>query len=168
MILSITSYEKGCLSIISNKKGFVSYWFVVINWPSYPYYKAVRHWSCPLNWYRDRIILFWLHMPKWAQTCEKILSQVGLHPTTSRFWGRHSTGRATVAVDFCVCVVGLQTVCEMRPCCLQQMKMSHCWLIHYYNRIAAGFANKPPSLTILYIHLTVFIYIYLPAIQIHV
>ena len=45
--------------------------------------KAVRYWSCPLSQNRDRIIPNQPSMPKWAQTCEQILSQVVLVPTSS-------------------------------------------------------------------------------------
>ena len=95
--------------------------------------KAVRYWSCPLSRNRDRIILHRRSMPKWAQTYEKILSQVGPQPTTSRFWGRHSTGRATVAVDFCVC-----ELCA--KCDHAVYSKWKCRIVGlYYNRIAFGF-----------------------------
>ena len=49
--------------------------------------KAVRFWSCPLSQTRGRIIPQRPGMPRWAQTGGKILSQVGLKPTTSRMRG---------------------------------------------------------------------------------
>ena len=53
--------------------------------------KAVRFWSCPLSQSRGRTIPHRPCMPKWAQTCGKILSQVGLKPMTSILRGWCST-----------------------------------------------------------------------------
>ena len=73
--------------------------------------KAVRFWSCPLCRNRCRIIPFRPCMPKWAQTCGKILSQVGLGPTTSCLLGWCSTYWAT-APD-----VQIGDNCGMLPKC---------------------------------------------------
>ena len=57
---------------------------------------------------RDRIIPFWPHMAKWAQTSEKILSQIGIKPTNTRFWQRYSSVRAKMADE----ISGLFAKCD--------------------------------------------------------
>ena len=53
--------------------------------------KAVQCWSCPLSRSRDWIIPHQPCMPKWAETCENILSQLGPEPKSSRLGGSCST-----------------------------------------------------------------------------
>ena len=76
-------------------------------------HKAVRFWSCPLSRSRGRTIphLPCTCMPKWAQTCGKILSQVGLEPMITVLRGWCSTTWATTADD------ELGNNCGMSPKC---------------------------------------------------
>ena len=73
--------------------------------------EAVRFWSCPLCRNRGRTIPFRPCMPRWAQTCGKILSQVGLEPTTSWLRGWCSTNWATAPGCF------MCNNCGMSPKC---------------------------------------------------
>ena len=75
------------------------------------YIKSVRFWSCPLSPSWGRIIPRRPCMPKWAQTCEKLLSQGGLEPTTSRFRGWSSTNWATADDDY------MRSNCGIGPKC---------------------------------------------------
>ena len=95
------------------------------------------------NW--DSTIPFPPHMLKWAHTREKILSQVGINPSTSRFWGRWSTSRATVADDLCSWFGKLS---EMRPYGLQPTNILHCRLIPF-----TGFCRQTAQPYILLIDL---------------
>ena len=61
--------------------------------------------------------------PKWAQTCEKILSQVGLEPTTSRLRGWCSTNWAMAATEYYGNNFGMSPICgcavdSQLKCCI--------------------------------------------------
>ena len=84
--------------------------------------KAVQYWSCPLNRSRDRIITHRPRMPKWVQTCEKILCQMGLERTPS------SLALPAEPQLLMIPCVYLRNLTEMRLCGSQPIKILYCQL----------------------------------------